>query len=39
MQRNIVFTVSGSFLRFAPHFYNSEDEIEKAATALNEIEL
>lgn len=36
-KENIVFTARGGYLRFAPHFYNTEDEIEKAASILNRL--
>jgi selenocysteine lyase/cysteine desulfurase len=35
----IITTTRGGYLRLAPHFYNSDDEIEKAASILNAIKI
>lgn len=36
-KKNIVLTARGGYLRFAPHFYNTEDEIEETVSILNVI--
>jgi selenocysteine lyase/cysteine desulfurase len=35
--KNIVCTSRGGYLRIAPHFYNTEEEIQKAVSILNSI--
>lgn len=35
--KGVVCTVRGGYLRFAPHFYSSDDEIERAVRVLNEL--
>jgi cysteine desulfurase/selenocysteine lyase len=34
---NVICTVQGSYLRIAPHFYNTDDQLEQAAHRLNRI--
>ncbi len=34
---NVICTVQGGYLRIAPHFYNTEDQLEQAAYRLNRI--
>jgi cysteine desulfurase/selenocysteine lyase len=34
-KENVVCTERGSYLRFAPHFYNTDEEVERAAGLLN----
>jgi selenocysteine lyase/cysteine desulfurase len=34
-KKKIVFTARGGYLRFAPHFYNTEEEIEETVSILN----
>lgn len=37
LKKNVVLTERGGYLRIAPHFYNTDDEMEKAAVLLNEV--
>ncbi len=37
LRENIILTERGGYLRVAPHFYNTEDEVERAAGLLNEL--
>jgi selenocysteine lyase/cysteine desulfurase len=37
VNKNIVCTSRGGYLRVAPHFYNTEEEIQKAVSILNSI--
>jgi len=36
-KKNLILTERGGFIRFAPHFYNTDDEILQAADILNSI--
>jgi cysteine desulfurase / selenocysteine lyase len=36
-EKNIVCSERGGYLRIAPHFYNTDEELKKAATVLNKI--
>ena len=36
-ERNIIISPRRDFFRFSPHFYNSQEDIDKAITALKEI--
>jgi cysteine desulfurase/selenocysteine lyase len=38
-KKNIVCTSRGGYLRVAPHFYNTEEEIQKAVSILNSIQV
>ncbi len=38
-KKGIVCSSRGGYLRFAPHFYNTEEEIEKAVSLLNSIQV
>ena len=35
LKENVICTERGGYLRIAPHFYNTEDDVERAATLLN----
>jgi selenocysteine lyase/cysteine desulfurase len=35
LRENVICTERGGYLRIAPHCYNSEEEVEKAARLLN----
>jgi selenocysteine lyase/cysteine desulfurase len=37
MKQHIICTVRGGYLRIAPHFYNTDDEVKRAAQAINTI--
>jgi cysteine desulfurase/selenocysteine lyase len=39
VNKNIVCTSRGGYLRVAPHFYNTEEEIQKAVSILNSIRI
>jgi cysteine desulfurase/selenocysteine lyase len=39
VKKNIVCTSRGGYLRVAPHFYNTEEEIQKAVSILNSIQV
>ncbi len=36
-EKNITLSTRGGYLRFAPHFYNDDNEVIKAANTLNEL--
>ena len=35
MQENVICTERGGYLRFAPHFHNTDEEVERVAGMLN----
>lgn len=37
LKQNVITTERGGYLRIAPHFYNTEEELERAAHLLNEV--
>lgn len=39
INKNIICTSRGGYLRVAPHFYNTEEEIQKAVSTLNTIQV
>jgi selenocysteine lyase/cysteine desulfurase len=39
IDKNIICTSRGGYLRIAPHFYNTEEEIQKAVSILNTIQV
>jgi selenocysteine lyase/cysteine desulfurase len=39
LEEKIVCSTRGGFLRLAPHFYNTDDEVERATSVLNKIML
>ena len=39
LDEKIICTERDGFLRFAPHFYNTDEEVEKTASILNKIDL
>jgi len=38
-KQNVICTHRGGYLRFAPHMYNSDDEIERAADVMNSLKM
>lgn len=39
MKQDVICTERGGYLRIAPHFYNTDDEIKKAISKLNAVEI
>jgi cysteine desulfurase / selenocysteine lyase len=37
LKQNVIVTERGGYLRIAPHFYNTDDEMERAARSLNDL--
>jgi selenocysteine lyase/cysteine desulfurase len=35
LKQHVILTERGGYLRIAPHFYNTEEEMERAANLLN----
>jgi len=38
LKQNVITTERGGYLRIAPHFYNTDDEMERSARMLNLLE-
>jgi selenocysteine lyase/cysteine desulfurase len=37
LKQNVILTERGGYLRIAPHFYNTDEEMERAAHLLNTV--